>query len=325
MSNRAPGIEEQVKNLILGGVVGGVTHHVIGMLRVEMEKESGRRVPSPHGKELGPLVMLASTFAPEHALKYAAAGFGMGMTIDDVIWHTLEEMKIKPLPINQTGDLDFIEKYSKLYYIDENLSGPEKEALILPIFPRIIEEQRENPMQQTAVRRLKQELHLKPNTMSLMDCYWLQQWFLYWGQYSGNEGLKPGHDRFRTIAKLMRVRDSGTVMKNGHPAFVYDCDCGTTATNQLVDSYGFDTYSMLISQKRRKDEGIYPLHHIFPVVEAKGRLFVLETIKELPIVPIEFVGKLFENITRVVIVPPNGQWYEYTDWQYYMNKRTVHK
>lgn len=322
MSNYELTLEEKVKNVVAGGVAGAAIHHAIGMLRVEMERQNGRRVPSPHGKEIGPVVMMASMFFPEHRAKYIAAGFGAGMTLDDLIWHTLEELNIKPLTINQTGDLDIIEKYSKLIHIDENLSAAEKEDIIFPIFPQVIEEQRENPMQISAIERWKQELKLNPNGMKLIDAYWIQQWFLYWGKYSGNEGLYGGHDRFRTIAKLMRVRDRGDITKNGHPAFIYDCDCGSIATNQLIDSYGYDYYYMLISQ-RGIEEDIHPCHHIFPIIEGAGRKWVCETIKELPMVPIEYVGKLFAGLTRAVIVPPSGEWYEYEDWRNYNHKPKV--
>jgi hypothetical protein len=322
MSEQELTLEDRVKNVVAGGVAGAAIHHAIGMLRVEMESQNGRRLPSPHGKEIGPLVMMASMFFPEHRAKYIAAGFGAGMTLDDLIWHTLEDLNIKPLTINQTGDVDIIEKYSKLIHIDENLSAAEKEDIIFPIFPQVIEEQRENPMQISAIERWKQELKLSPNGMKLMDGYWCQQWFLYWGTYSGNEGLYGGHDRFRTIAKLMRVRDRGDIKKNGHPSFIYDCDCGSIATNQLIDSYGYDYYYMLISQ-RGVEEGINPCHHIFPIIEGAGRKWVCETIKELPMVPIEYVGKLFEHLTRAVIVPPNGEWYEYEDWKNYKHKPKV--
>jgi hypothetical protein len=318
MVKKSFGIEDQVQNLVIGGVAGGITHHIVGMLRVEMEKQSGKRIPSPHGKELGPIVMMASMFFPESKEKYLATGFGAGMTLDDLCWHFLEEMRIKPLELNQTGEIDIIDKYSKYVHIEETLPAWKKEEIIFPMFPQIIEEQRENPMQTKAIERVKGEINLSPDVMTLMDCYWLQQFFFYWGKYLSSEGLTGGHDRFRTLAKLLRVRDSGKIMKNGHPAFYYDCDCGSISTNQIIDSYGYNVFFGLISQYQETEDGIFPAHHIFPVIEGSGRLWIMETIKELPIVPIEYLGRLFKNLSRVVLVQSNGDWSDYEDWRDYM-------
>ena len=117
MSEQELTLEERVKNVVAGGVAGAAIHHAIGMLRVEMESQNGRRVPSPHGKEIGPLVMMASMFFPEHRAKYLAVGFGAGMTLDDLVYHALEDLHTQPLTITQTGEVDFIEKYSKLIHI----------------------------------------------------------------------------------------------------------------------------------------------------------------------------------------------------------------
>jgi hypothetical protein len=92
----------------------------------------------------------------------------------------------------------------------------EKEAIILPYFSAVILEQRPNPLQHKAIERVIKEVHMNRQKLSLTDMFWLQNFFLFYGEYEADEGLWGGHDRIRTLAKLLRVRDSGNWERDGH-------------------------------------------------------------------------------------------------------------
>jgi hypothetical protein len=71
----------------------------------------------------------------------------------------------------------------------------------------------------------------------------------------------------------------------------------------------------LISQKPQKVNNINPLHHIFALVKAGGRIWIVEGIKACPIVPIEFAHEIFNNLQRFTIVNSDGTYYDYTGWK----------
>jgi len=108
------------------------------------------------------------------------------------------------------------------------------------------------------------------------------------------------------------LADSGVIAGN--------CDDGATVTNQVMDSFGFPTKYALISQKPEKVDGVHPLHHIFPLVKAKGRLWMVETIKQAPIVPLEFCYEIFNGLQRVVVINDDGSYYDFEKWREYRVK-----
>jgi hypothetical protein len=302
---------------------GGVLHHFAGMYRGEVEKNIMEKLPDVHGSQIGTLTTFFSMMLPENKMKYFVAGTGIGITIDDVLHHVFKYYNGAKIKIGDLKPFDPVSKYSSLLHIDENLSVPEKEAIILPYFAKIIVEQRENPAQKEAILRLIKEVHISKNKLGLIDCYWLREWMLYYGIYQGNEGLWPGHDRVRTLAKLMRVRDSGSQMKDGHTAFLFDCDDGATVVNQIMDYFGYSPKFALISQKPELADGVHQLHHIFPVVKAMGKLWMVETIKPYPIVPLEYAHEVFDNLYRVVLITSDGSYGEFEDWKKNRLRKTI--
>lgn len=322
--NDAEELPLAVKTLyaVAGTGLGGVIHHFAGMYRQAVEENIMSKLPAPRGSQIGTLVTFFSTILPESKIKYFIAGAGIGATIDDVLLQVFKGYNVPKIKLGDLKPFDPIIKYSSLLHVDENLPLSEKEAIILPFFAQTIVDQRDNPLQQQAIQRLLKEVHIDKNKMGLLDCYWLQQWILYYGEYEGNEGLWPGHDRIRTLAKLMRVRDSGSRMKDGHAAFFFDCDDGATVVNQVMDHFGYSPKFGLISQKS-KAEGLHPLHHIFPVVKAMGKLWMVETIKPYPIVPLEYAHEIFDNLQRVVLITADGSYGEFDDWKKNRLKKTI--
>jgi hypothetical protein len=307
---------EKLLHAAAGVGLGGVVHHFAGLFRTEIEKNINEKIPAPEGYQIGTFITFLSMIMPEEKVKYFAAGLGVGATMDDVFFHLFENYRQPRIKLGDMPELDPILKYSSLLHIDENLSLKEKEAIILPYFPRVITEQRENPAQVTAIQRLLKEIRCEnKEKLGLIDVYWMREWILYYGIYDGDEGLWPGHDRIRTLSKLMRVRDNSNWTKGGHPAFKFDCDDGATMVNQVMDYYGYRPKFILISQKKEVDEGLHPLHHIIPCVKAMGRLWVIETIKPLPVVPIDYIHELFSGLQRVVVVTHEGSYYEYDGWK----------
>jgi len=300
----------------LGFGSGALAHRFAGIMRPNIEKEIKKKIQSPHGAEIGSLITFFSLFLPEHEVKYFIGAAGAGATVDDLMFHAFGSGKeyVKKIEIGDLEEWNYIKKYSSMLHIDPNIPLTEKEAILLPYFPEVVFEQRSNPLQQKAMDRVIKEIQLNRDNIGLSDMYWIQKWFLYYGIYEGDEGLWPGHDRIRTLAKLLRVRDSGNWQRDGHPCFRFDCDDGANGTNQVLDLLGFNIRYGLISQRSDIIDGVNPLHHIFPVVKAQGRLWCVETIKEAPIIPMDYIHEIFDNLTRVVIVNSDGSYYEYTDW-----------
>jgi len=300
----------------LGFGAGALSHRFAGIMRPNIEKELKKKVEAPHGAEIGSLISFFSLMLPEHEIKYFIGAAGAGATVDDLMFHAFGSGKefVKKIKFGDLQEWEYIKKYSTLLHIDPNIPLTEKEQILLPYFPQVVFEQRSNPLQQKAIDRVIKEIQLNRDNIGLSDMYWIQQWFLYYGIYEGDEGLWPGHDRIRTLAKLLRVRDSGNWQKDGHPCFRFDCDDGANGSNQVLDHFGFNIRFGLISQKPELCDGVHPLHHIFPVVKAQGRLWCVETIKEAPIIPMDYIHEIFDNLQRVVIVNSDGNYYEYTDW-----------
>ena len=473
---------DKVLYSLLGFGTGATINHFVGSMRHEVEDKVNGRVPSvPKGAQIGTLVTFLGLMLPESELRYFVTGGGVGVTVDDVMFHTFKNWAYPKIELAETSgagkpEADLIKRYSYMLHIDETLPVPDKEAIILPEFPAAVHGQRGNPLQQAAIQQIIKECKIDPNNNpTLTDLYWIQQWILYWGIYEGNEGLWPGHDRVRTAAKLVRVRDGGEWQKDGHAAFKFDCipagekvlcvdskgkyvsipielvhpegnlkvvcydfdnkkfekkkpehltytgvndiyevtlyngnkfrctrnhrifrkendefnvqkvselklksgpkpqlaiafarmsgrmkvganyvksiakrvpshtfdltipkfhnfvladsgviahncDCGATVTNQIMDYFGFTTKYALISQKPELVDGVHCLHHIFPIVKAKGRLWMVETIKQAPIVPLEFCYEIFNGLQRVVVVNDDGTYYDYTQWKMYKIK-----
>jgi len=299
----------------LGLTLGAIGHRFIGAFRVDIEKKIKQSLPAPEGFKIGTITTFLSLMFPENEVKYFIAGLGTGITVDDVIWHAFQKYKIKKIDLGDTEEWDYVKKYSSIMHVDERLPLTEKEAIILPYFPSTIIEQRPNPLQHKAIERVIKENHMNRQKLSLTDMYWLQQFFLFYGQYEANEGLWGGHDRIRTLAKLLRVRDSGNWERDGHSCFKFDCDDGATCVNQILDYYHYPTMFGLISQKSQKVDGVHPLHHIFPLIKAGGRIWLVETIKSTPIVPIEFAHEIFNNLQRFTVVTGDGVYYDFDGWK----------
>ena len=294
---------------------GMVAHRFSGLYRKKMEKSIKEHLNAISASKIGPATVFLSLILPEDEVKYFVSGMGLGITIDNVIQRTFEKYTVESIGAEDTETIDYVNKFSSLLHIDPNLPLKDNESIILPYFPSVITTQRSNPLQIDAINRVIKETGINTKRPGLVDAYWLQQWYLYYGIYQANEGLWPGHDRIRTLSKLLRVRDSGYHTKDGHPAFLFDCDDGAIGTAQIMDYLGYPVKFGLISQKQERVDGIYPLHHIFPVFKAGGRLWIVETIKNLPIVPMEYIHELFNGLKRVVIVNETGSYYEYLDWK----------
>lgn len=184
-------------------------------------------------KEVGAVLLSFAVFMPESKWKFALAGAGAGMHTEELIDKFWKDTKLSPMTsgsLSLTGrfERDMREsalamKYSKLIHYDPTLPLAEKEKIILPIFPRIIKEQRDNPLQHEAIQEYRTETGTSADRWTLNDSFWFQQWILHHGVYTANEGLWWGHDRFRTLAKLLRDRRQGKYTKNGQPAFEFDC------------------------------------------------------------------------------------------------------
>jgi hypothetical protein len=218
---------EKVLYSMLGFASGMGVHHFAGFLRPKIEETIQKKLPDFRGEQVGGLTTLLGLMLPESEWKYFIASSGVGISVDDVFFRTFKKCTYPQIDITTTGskpETELIKRYSYMLHIDETLPVTDKEAIILPEFPAAVHSQRENPLQSEAIQTIIKECKIDPHkTPTLTDLYWMQQWFLYWGIYEGNEGLWPGHDRIRTAAKLLRVRDSGERIKDGHSAFLYDC------------------------------------------------------------------------------------------------------
>jgi hypothetical protein len=213
---------------IAGAGSGMMLHRFIGTFRKDIEKTLRRKLKGPEGYKIGTVTTFLSLIFPEDEVKYFVGGLGAGITVDDVIQRTFKKYDVQKVEIGDLPEWEYMRKYSSLLHIDPLLPLRQKEQIILPYFPSVIYEQRPNPLQTAAIQRIIKETGINKDKLGLADCYWLQQWILHYGIYEGNEGLWPGHDRIRTLAKLMRVRDSSKWQKDGHDAFLFDCLPGYT-------------------------------------------------------------------------------------------------
>lgn len=296
------------------GIASGmVAHRFAGAFRKEIETSIRKKVKRSKGKlgVVGPATIFLSMILPEDEVKYFMGGVGTGVTVDDVILRALETYKYNKIDVKDVGEWEYIKKFSSLLHVDPDLHLPDKEAIILPHFPAVIMEQRRNPLQTKAIERVIKETGINIKQPGLVDAYWIQKWWLYYGIYQAQEGLYPGQDRIRTLSKLLRVRDNGNLEKDGHPAYLFDCDDGAIGTGQILDYIGYPCKYILISQKPELVDGLHPLHHIFPGVKAGGKIWCVETIKSLPIVPVDYIHRIFNGIQRVVIINEGGSYYDY--------------
>lgn len=262
-----------------------------------------------HVKEIAGLLLSFSAFLPGGKWKFALAGAGAGMTAEELVAAMWKKAGLHPMTAGDLNDIPMITRFSKVVSFPATLSVREKEKIILPLFANIIDEQRENPLQDRAIAEYQAETGTSRDRWTLEDSLLFQKWLLYWGTYTANEGLWWGHDRWRTLAKLMRDRRQGFTRKDGHNSFMNDCDDCDLSHNQIVDSYGYPTYHVLISQKPQY-QGTYPLHHVLPAVVSGGQMFLCEMIKPYPFVPLEQASYLFANLNRLVLVYPDGTWEE---------------
>lgn len=270
-------------------------------------------------KEVAGLLLSFSAFFPFGKWKYALTGIGAGMTAEEIVARLWKRANLAPMTAAEVGtfpvvdrfrDAELIARFSNLVHYSPNLPMRQKEDIILPLFADIIRDQRANPLQDEAVAAYKWETGTPTDTFSLEDSLMVQNWVQYWGTYTASEGLWWGHDRWRLLSKLLRDRKYGSLMKDGHASFEYDCDCITLSHNLIVDSYRkYDTYFVLISQKPPY-QGLHPLHHVLPAVLVDGVFYLTEMIKSYPFVPISQGHLLFQNLKRTVLVHPDGSWEE---------------
>jgi len=315
--------QEKIGYFGLGVGSGALTHHFASEVSQELRDEGSK---FPHGTAVGSTISLSSLLMKNPKKRNFTSGFGQGVSWHDIFYHLLKKQKINPFSLGDTDSnlldkwVDYLSHTTQNYHINPALPIHEKEAQILPLFPKIIQSMRNKKHQILAVYRVKRELQFPfKQRPTITDFYRLQSWFLGNGKYEGDEGLFIGHDRFRTLSKLLDERDRLNF-------FHYDCDDGAICTNQIIDSYGLPTFFLLISQKlRRRQDRVSPLHHILPMVMIGRTAYAVETIPQrvngryvkstLPIKPIQELGQLFKNLQRVVIVRPNGTFFEYNGWR----------
>ena len=319
-------MEKETKTKLVsfvGGFVPGMlTHRTIRYFLPQPKSIEGKMI----GAAGGSLIASLSYFFKDDIRRLFTAGFGSGIAASDIVQYIMEEKGVRPLSLAETDSnlmakwIDCLESTTDHYWINPSDPIHVKEAKILPIFSKVIKNMRNKPNQITSIKRLRRELGLPQSGINIRHLYKLQQWFLLYGNYEASEGLFLGHDRFRTLSKLMRDRDRWR-------RFQYDCDDGAISTNQLIDSYGKPTFFLLISQKEiQKGQKVHPLHHILPCVIIGRNAFAVETIpqrengvyirKTLPIVPLKHIGSIFNRLKRAGIVRPDGSFFDYNGWKH---------
>lgn len=290
-----------------GGAAGAAIHRQLAGWQGRA-RDAGRGEPRlAHGHDAGALVALFGLLLPEGHAKYLLAGGGAGMAVHDAYTHWTQGRPVRPLDLR--GEEDVVLRWSKWVHIDPDLPLEEKEARILPLVPHTVVEQRANPLQQNALRIFRWELGLPEDRLTIGDCKKVQAWFLREGRYTASEGKFHGHDRFRTLAKILRQR-----RRYGRSEF--DCDDFSVCFGQLVDSYGIAPRWCLVSQRPvPPGAGVNPLHHILPLATSDGRYWLVEGIRRAPIIPLDAINMMFSGLKRVVILEPDGSYWEYDGWR----------
>src|SRR3990167_7754803 len=216
---------------------GGALSGFLGALGVRKLQQRHRSLIEKKGKieskDVASLLFSFSAFLPESKWKYVLSGAYAGMSVENILSKHWKDTNLRPMTAGDLREMSLIARWSKFIHFDESLPIREKEKIVAPLFASTVTEQMENPLQQEAIAEYQEETGTSKMKWTIQDSFWFQQWILYWFTYTPREGLWRGHDRFRTLSKLMRGRRLCKIRKRGHCSYYFDCDDGTLSHNQL--------------------------------------------------------------------------------------------
>jgi hypothetical protein len=110
---------------------------------------------------------------------------------------------------------------------------------------------------------------------------------------------RPDVDRFRLLPVLLdKWVETGQLN--------FDCDDGVLSVNAVGFYNSIPCYTGVISQFQNRS-----LHHVFPIAMlTPNELWGMETINVMPPFPLSRIKRVFQPLTRFVLVHPDGHYTE---------------